>query len=371
MAANLTLEMRPATFDAVLGLKNEIAFIKKTIAECAEKGIRPKPFLLKGLYGCGKTTLAYIIAKEVQGWEFTGQPQVREINAANIRGIGPMRELCETAGNYAMVGKYQVIILDEAHQLTKEAQEVLLKEFENKGTPTLWIICTTNPEKINSGVKDRCTEVQVVGMDEPTRAQLVGEAAEYSKYAGDFTSLLAELTKAKVQSPRKILKACEAFFNGLDAKTAVASTAFDTMPEYFEIAMGVVFGQWEKGFVLPWIQEKGKPKEFKGVGDQLKALDDLLKKKVKEATTETPADGEEPIEEADIEGRPEVARALRAITAASLKNQVYKGGAKAQKAADALFILSHCVSPNPFDTGLEFAATVGGLFRVWAKMQGK
>lgn len=373
MAFDLTLAMRPKNFDEVIGLEPQVAALKQILTEAAGK--KPKPFLFTGMFGAGKTTLAHIIAKEVQGWEFAGTPQITEINAANIRGIGPMRELANTAGNYPMVGKYQIIILDEAHQLTKEAQQVLLKEFELGGnSPTVWILATTNPEKINEGLRDRCTPLPPFsGMDETHRRTLIDRAVAFTKYTGDVGPFLALLTKSKVQSPRKILKAFEGLTLGLTPAQAVAAGSWENLPEYFEIAMGVVFGQWEKGFTLPWIQEKGQPKQFKGVGEQLKALDEQLKKKPKEeeAALAPEVEGEDAVEEDDLQGRPEVARALRAIVAASLKNQVYKGGAKAQKAADALFVLAHCTSPNPFDAGLEFAATVGGLFRVNQKMAGK
>ncbi len=285
--------------------------------------------------------------------------------------------MADSAGNYPMVGKYQVIILDEVHQLTKDAQQVLLAVFENKNLPTVWILCTTNPEKINEGVRDRCTALPpLTQMDGATRRKLVERAAAFTKYDGDLQPFLDALAKSKVGSPRKILKAFEGLTVGLTPSQAIAAGSWENMPEYFEIAMGVVFGQWDKGYNLPWITEKetGKPKQFKSVADQLKALDDQLKKKPKEeapAPVAGEAEGEDAVEEDDLQGRPEVARALRAIVAASLKNQVYKGGAKAQKASDALFILAHCTSPNPFDAGLEFAATVGGLFRVNQKLTGK
>ena len=81
--------------------------------------------MLAGPYGCGKTTLAWLIAKFMQGWDFEGQPQAQEINGANYRKIDDMRKLAEGCGAYPMVGKYGVIIMDEAQQLTKDAQQIL------------------------------------------------------------------------------------------------------------------------------------------------------------------------------------------------------------------------------------------------------
>ena len=46
--------------------------------------------------------------------------------------------------------------MDEAQQLTKDAQQICSEELEVRVSPTVWIICTTDPEKINSGVRDRC-----------------------------------------------------------------------------------------------------------------------------------------------------------------------------------------------------------------------
>jgi hypothetical protein len=363
----LNLSMRPREFSEVIGLEEQVVALRNKIAT----GNIPRSFLFSGPFGCGKTTLSYLVAREIQGWDFTGTPQVQEINAANITGIDGMRKLAESAGNYPMVGKYGVIILDEAHKLSKPAQELLLKEFEVPKSPTVWIICTTDPEKLIEGIRaGRCFTLQVRGMGDKETKELIDRAARELNHEGEYFDFVDAVRKSKVFSPRKILMAFEAYHSGIPAGQAISAMHFEALPEYFELAMGVVFGQWEKGYILPWIKEKdGSPKQFKSVADQIKALDDRLKKKPSnETAAPAPNDDGDVVEEEDVQGRPEVARALRAIVAASLKNQVYKGGAKSVKAADALFILSHCTSPNAFDTGMEFAATIGGLYRVNQKM---
>jgi hypothetical protein len=75
------------------------------------------------------------------------------------------------------------------------------------------------------------------------------------------------------------------------------------------------------------------------------------------------------VSEEDVQGKPDAARALRAIVAALLKNSIAKkadkfNAKKANKASKALDILAHCTSPNPFDVGMEWALTVGGLYKV-------
>jgi hypothetical protein len=384
MNTTLNLSMRPTGFDEVIGLKEQVNTIRNKIAE----GV-PRGWLIKGPYGCGKTTLALIIAREIQGWEFSGKPQVMEINGANYRKINDMRELADKAGSYPMVGKYNVIILDEVHQLTKEAQQILLKELETPNSPTVWILATTDPDKLNQGVRDRCFTITVNGMGSEERATLVQRAAAAVEHTGDLTEFLKALDKSKIVSPRKILMAFELYHNGTPAVQAIGAMHYETLPEYYEIAIGVVFGQWEKSYQLPWLKEKdGSPKHFKAVSEQFAALDAQLKKKTKDdsepvadtTTGDDTGDAESTaVDEEDVidGGKPAAARAIRAIVAGMLKNQIAKADAKklniikAGKAADALFILSHCTSPNPFDTGMEWAATLGGLYRVNQKMNGK
>ena len=375
----LNITLRPRLFEDVIGLENEVAAIRSKI----DSGGIPRAFLFTGPFGCGKTTLAFIVARYIQGWDFPedSTPQVQEINSANVTGIDAMRKLVDSSGSYPMAGKYGVIILDEAHKLSKAAQELLLKEFEVKSSPTVWVICTTDPEKLIEGIRaGRCYTMPVRGMDAEQRKTLVERASAEVRHDGDVSEFLTAITKSKIVSPRKILMAFEAYHNGIPAGQAVGGMSFESLPEYFEIAMGVVFGQWDKGYTLPWIREKsGEPKQFKSVAEQLKALDDRLKKKPKDENAVAPAadradsadDSESAVEEEDVQGRPEAARALRAIVAASLKNQVYKGGEKGKRAADALFILAHAISSNPFDTGMELACTIGGLLRVNQKLQGK
>jgi hypothetical protein len=216
-------------------------------------------------------------------------------------------------------------------------------------------------------------------LDATQRHTLIARAAEAIGHTGDYSDFEQAITRAKAVSPRKILMAFEAYHAGIPAGQAVGALCFEALPEYWEICMGVVFGQWGKGYTLPWIRGKdGQPRQFPAVCEQLKALDDKLKKKPKEeaapaAAADPAVDAEPELDDNDVEGRPDVAAALRAITAATLKGQIIRetkkfNAGKAAKAADALFILAHCLGPNAF--GLEFSAIMGGLFRVNAKMQG-
>jgi hypothetical protein len=359
----LNLTLRPRTLDDVIGLDAEVAAIRTLITN----DTLPRAFLLAGPFGCGKTTLAYLIAREVQGPDLMDEANlfVREVNAASVTGIDAMRDLIDSSRFVPFEGRYSVVIIDEAHKLSKPAQEALLKELESEHSPTIWIICTTDKDKLAEGIRaGRCFTLTVKGLDDQGRAKLIERAASARGWKGNEIEFLTALTKARVTSPRKILMAFDAFHAGVPAVEAIGAMHFEALPEYWEIAFGVVFGTWGSSYTLPWIIAK----QFPGVCDQLRLLDDRLKRKASSDEPRTELDDE------DVQGRPEVAQALRAITAATLKGQLAKHASRfdqgrASKAAEALTILGSCLGPNSF--GLEYALVVGALFRVNQIMKGK
>jgi len=364
----LSLTLRPKNFDEIIGLKKVLPVVREKLSS----GAVPRGFIIKGQYGCGKTTLAHIIARYVQGAMFDGQPDVEEVNGANYRKIDDMRQLAERAGTYPMLGTYKVVILDECQQLTKEAQQILLKELEVPMSPTVWILCTTDPEKINQGVRDRCFPVEVVGLNAEERHELLVRAAEVTKRTAPFKDLEEELTKAEISSPRKILMAFESYNAGTEAKAAAASMHHERLPELFDIAMGAVYGKWDESYTT-FIKDikTGQPIRYLSLSEQLKALDDKLKKKPKKVGDEASAalPEEDVVEDEELQmtfSRDQIAQDLRLIYTSLLKNRVIKGGAGALKAAQALNVMATCLGTNT--EGMQWALTIAGLYRAWCTL---
>lgn len=367
----LNITMRPSTFDEVIGLETQVTAIRNKIAQ----GV-PRAFLLTGPFGCGKTTLAYIIAKDIQGWEFTGQPQVQEINAADVTGIDAMRKLVDDSGSYPMVGKYSVTILDEAHKLSKPAQECLLKVFEDGSSPTVWIICTTDPDKLIPGIRaGRCFTQQVEPMQEPQIRTLITRAVERTHFTGDAEAFIRAVVKAQIGSGRKILMAFEAYQAGTPLEKAVAGMIHVAKPEYFEIAMAVVFGKWDADASI-W----GGSKQLRAIGSMLKDLDDGFKKKKADDSTEE-TEGQLDDEDLETDGKQAAAISIKLITAGFLKGQMlptitkgkqykHKAEQQAARAYRAIHVLVN-TAPVADAYGMEWPGLVAALFRVNQIMQGK
>jgi len=365
----LTLTLRPRDFDDVIGLEEPVRIIKAKL----DKGEIPRGILLKGPYGCGKTTLAHIIARYIQGPFFEGSPDIQEVNAANYRKIENMRMLADSAGAYPMLGTYHVIILDECHKLTGDSQDILLKELEVPSSPTVWILATTDPDKLNPGVCDRCFQLEVNGMEPDERHELIVRAAKSCNYAADIEEFEKEITKNRITSPRKILMAFDELVQGKTAAGAVGCHSILITPEYNDIAFAVCFGRWASE-----VQMFNGTLTVRPVSMMLRELEDKLKKKpaADSNTEETEAT---PLDDDDVaDSKPDAARALRAVVGAHLKNRLlpkiqknkaykYPAASDAKRAAEAMRLLANEIPADSFE--LQWSGLITTLFLVNQKMQ--
>ncbi len=232
----LGVDLRPRSFSEVIGHSGVI----KTLTAKIKKGEQLSALMFIGPPGTGKTTLAKIVAREIQGSDFPGddKPDTYELNCASVNGVDAMRVVEDLAMHYPIGGKFRVIILDEAQRLTKEAQTILLKPFEAQGSKTVFIICTTDPQDIGPAIRTRCLTFHLSGMNSQERDQLLVRAAKSVQHEGDLVEFSKELTRRQLTSPRAILNAFDNYHNGMSATDAVAGQADDgtetTEPETAE-----------------------------------------------------------------------------------------------------------------------------------------
>lgn len=159
---------RPQTFAEVVGQRH----VTQTLENAIKQNRLAHAYIFSGTRGVGKTTTARILAKClncVNGPTATpcnqcdacreitagGSLDVLEIDAASNRGIDQIRELREMVRYAPLGGHYKVVILDEAHQLTDEASNALLKTLEEPPDKVVFILATTQPEDLVDTVKSR------------------------------------------------------------------------------------------------------------------------------------------------------------------------------------------------------------------------
>ncbi len=171
MAVNASLAAlyRPQTFAEVVGQD----MVKSILSRAAREDRVAPAYLLSGTRGVGKTTIARIFAKALNCEHApTGEPcnqceacrritqgsfvDVVEIDGASNRGIDDIRRLRDAVGYAPLEGRYKVFIIDEAHMLTKEAFNALLKTLEEPPARVTFILATTEQHKFPVTIVSRC-----------------------------------------------------------------------------------------------------------------------------------------------------------------------------------------------------------------------
>lgn len=147
MVASLAVKYRPHTFDDV----TEQSAIRTILEQQIQSGQIKNCYLFCGPAGTGKTTCARIFAKEINNG--LGTPV--EMDAASNNGVDYVRELIAQAKIKSLDSEYKVFILDECHALSNSAWQAMLKIIEEPPAKSIFIFCTTDPQKIPKTILSR------------------------------------------------------------------------------------------------------------------------------------------------------------------------------------------------------------------------
>ncbi len=139
---------RPQTFKDVIGQDHVVKVLENSI----KLGNISHAYLFAGTRGTGKTSVARIFAHEIG----TSEHDLYEMDAASNRGIDDIREIRDGVNTIPFESKYKVYIIDEVHMLTKEAFNALLKTLEEPPAHAVFILATTEMEKLPETVVSRC-----------------------------------------------------------------------------------------------------------------------------------------------------------------------------------------------------------------------
>ena len=170
---SLYRKYRPLTFESVVGQQHIVSTLQHAVTE----GRLSHAYLFCGPRGTGKTTMARILAKallcqkahgdhgcmpdgtcpECEAIAEGAHPDVYELDAASRTGVDSVREEIINSVNFAPVrGNYKVYIIDEVHMLTTQAFNALLKTLEEPPSHVVFVLCTTDPQKLLDTILSRC-----------------------------------------------------------------------------------------------------------------------------------------------------------------------------------------------------------------------
>ncbi len=222
-------KFRPQTFDSVIGQEH----IVKTLKNQITGGRVSHAYLFCGTRGTGKTSTAKIFAKAINCLNpHDGEPcnecelcraanegrsvNIIEIDAASNNGVDNIREIREDVKYPPAEGEYKVYIIDEVHMLSPGAYNALLKTLEEPPKHVIFILATTDPQKIPPTILSRCQRFDFKRIGAEDIAQTLKEyaAKESIQADDDALHLVARLADGSMRDSLSLLDQCAAFYYG-------------------------------------------------------------------------------------------------------------------------------------------------------------
>lgn len=217
---------RPKSIEEMVGNESTIKAVKKEL----ENGSHV--FLFTGNAGCGKTTLARIIAKEVGA----GDLSIKEINSAENRGIDTAREVQEQMRYMPSDGGALVWIFDECHQWLAPVQNAFLKAFEDTPDHVYFFLCTTDPQKLIKPLVSRCSVVAMKPLTDEEMTYLLKRTAraESKKVTPDVVNAIIQQAEGGSRKALKLL-AKVLYLDSEEEQLEVLSAGEDDNAETIEL----------------------------------------------------------------------------------------------------------------------------------------
>ena len=212
-----SLKYRPKTFDTVIGQNHVTSTLKNSITD----NKIPSAILFCGPRGVGKTSCARIYAKEINKSSIENIDShdlsfnIFELDAASNRGIEEMKNLIDKVRIPPQIGKYKVYIIDEVHMLTPQAMNAFLKTLEEPPKHIVFVLATTEKNKILPTILSRCQIYDFNRINESEICKAIVDICrkEEFKYDDEAISIIARKSDGSLRDSLTILDRIVSFTN--------------------------------------------------------------------------------------------------------------------------------------------------------------
>ena len=288
---------RPEVFEEIIGQRHIVRILQNQI----RTGTVSQAYLFAGTHGTGKTSTARILAKAVNCLH--GEPgdpdaaipcgecenceairegrfvDVIELDAASNNGVDDLRAIIEMVKYPPAVGRYKVYIIDEVHMLSTAAENAFLKTLEEPPAHAIFILATTDPQKVRSTIRSRCMQLNFRRV---TEEELIEGMKRICNKRGihatdDALATIASRADGSVRDALSILEQCTAAGDKELSRAAVLEYTGAAGSDFFLALTGAVIGG-DAGKALVYIDEivrRGKdPRQI--LKDWLKHMRDLM-----------------------------------------------------------------------------------------------
>ena len=288
---------RPEVFEDIIGQKHIVRILQNQI----RTGTVSQAYLFAGTHGTGKTSTARILAKAVNclegepGEEGTKLPcghcenceairegrfvDVIELDAASNNGVDDLRSIIEMVKYPPTVGRYKVYIIDEVHMLSTAAENAFLKTLEEPPEHAIFILATTDPQKVRATIRSRCMQLNFRRVTEDELIEGMRRICEKRgiNATGDALATIASRADGSVRDALSILEQCIAAGDRELSRAAVLEYTGAAGEDFFLALTGAVM-DGDAGKALVYIDEivkRGKDSR-QILKDWLKHMRDLM-----------------------------------------------------------------------------------------------
>lgn len=236
MAESLAVAYRPSTWEEVCGQQSIIRILSKQI----ELDTIKNTFLFCGPSGCGKTTLARIFANKLNN--NVGAPI--EIDGASNNGVENVKNIIKAAQERAIDSKYKVYIIDECHSLTNQAWQAFLKCIEEPPAYTIFIFCTTDPQKIPATILNRVQRFNItrIGTDAIIdRLKYICSREGFINYY-EACEYIGKLSDGGMRDAICTLEKCASYSTDLNINNVLESLGNYSYDVFFDLINSIIDG---------------------------------------------------------------------------------------------------------------------------------
>lgn len=233
---SLAVKYRPKKFTDVCSQDVIIQILNRQL----ELRQFPNCYLFCGKTGTGKTTLARILAEEIN----QGESDIIEIDGASNNGVENIRHIIEDSKERSLISEYKIYIIDETHALTSQAWQAFLKCLEEPPKYTIFMFCTTEPNKIPLTIQNRMMKFQLTSIPQNiilNRLNYICEKEQFIDYS-DGIEYISKIAEGSMRNAINYLETVSKFSTSINLENTIKVLGLYSQDIMFDITNNIIDG---------------------------------------------------------------------------------------------------------------------------------